>query len=200
MLPGFPGLQRIENRIVPETVREAGAAWILEISPMASPSPALDLPRLRCLVNADGIGWPVQAHFDALPFADESLPAVLVRHLHQSAFSTPLYEEIRRCLIPGGLLISVSASPWHPATWRVLGFRAARLPGPVRLQTLHLRMGLKPMQVGFESLSQLIPLASRLVLVASRKPPRPGSVHRLRFQRQPPRGAAAAINSWCRAA
>lgn len=201
MLSDFARFQPAENRLVPPSLQNAGVAWILELAPSSSPSPAMAIPRIRCLMGSEGLGWPVKALAGQLPFADESLPAVLVRHLNQPGCPAGLYREIARCLMPGGLLVSVSANPWHPAAWRTVGRQAVRLPGAIRLQVLHMRLGLRPQPTGARVWRQMLPMGSRLVLVSSRKPPRPGTVRRVQF-RQPASGSAAtaAVSSWCRAA
>jgi len=65
-LAGFARLQTAENRLIPALLADINPAWLLEIAPLRSSSPALDQPRSRLLLDAEGVGWPFRARLDAV--------------------------------------------------------------------------------------------------------------------------------------
>lgn len=194
MLRGFSGLQNQETRAVGPLVAEAGIDWLLEMAPLASPSPKLTVPRLRMLLAADGWRWPVRAQTCPLPFPDESLPAVMLRYLIRPAVDGDLLEDVHRCLVPGGALILVAANPYHPRCWRQGGPGVIRMPGRVRLLGRLARLGFRPV-VSPPPLS-----VSPVWALAARKEGGAARVRQVRFERtrRPPGRVLA--GSTCRAA
>lgn len=177
-IAGFAELQSAENAVVPALLSEAGVDWVLECAPAAGVSPLLKVPRHRMLRAGDYWVWPCRAPAARLPFADESLPAVLIRHLFWLPESEALLSEVMRCLQPGGLLVSVSANPWHRSSWRELGGNALRLPAWPAFLMQHVRHSLQISVPGRGWLRAISPV----LLIAGRKPPRAATVTRLRLR------------------
>ncbi|MFU8878371.1 MAG: methyltransferase domain-containing protein [Wenzhouxiangellaceae bacterium] len=196
---GFAGLQNTENRLVPEIVAAAGVDWLLECAPVTSPSCALDAPRHRLLLSRDEWVWPCRLPMDLLPFADQTLPAILLRHVFWQPQAPALLTEAVRCLKPGGLLVSVSANPWHRASWGELGRDALHLPAWPRLLMQHARFSLQLQIPVRQQWFGLIPGVSPLLLVVARKPPRPAQVRRLQLKRSMGTRTGMPVTS-CRAA
>ncbi len=200
MLAGFASLQTAENRLLPGLIADAGASWLLEMAPATSPSPALGVPRHRMLLGSEGWIYPCRAPVDELPFADESLPGLLLRHLIQPGIDAEaLTMESLRCLKAGGLLISVSANPWHPAAWRELGGRSLRLPAWPRLLMMYARHGLELSIPRRQQWSGLVPGITPVLVVVARKAPRPAKVEPLRLRRGVIRSTGVTVTQ-CRAA
>ncbi|MDT8409550.1 MAG: hypothetical protein RQ741_08125 [Wenzhouxiangellaceae bacterium] len=200
MTAGFARLQKSENELIPRLVAEAGADWMLELAPAASPSPTLDVPRHRMLHNGEGWIWPCRLETGLLPFADGDLPGILLRHLFWLESSDALLDEAMRCLKPGGLLVSVSANPWHRISWQELGRDAFQLPAWPRFLMLHARHRLMMQIPARQHWSGVVPGVSPILVVVARKPPRAISVRKLKFRRRPMTGRAASAGSSCRAA
>jgi len=192
---GFAEFQAAENALVPSVLAGAGVDWVLECAPAAGVSPLALVPRHRILRSGAEWVWPCRLPADLLPFADESLPAVLIRHLFWLPEGEALLVEALRCLQPGGLLVSVSANPWHRTSWRELGRDALQLPAWPRFLMQHARHSLRLAIPGAGWLRAVEPL----LLIAARKPPRPASVTRLRSD-QRSRFVPRALTSSCRAA
>lgn len=199
MIAGFARLQPVENRMVPALVDGAGIDWLVELAPASSPSPSLSAPRHRMLADHQGWVWPCRLPAGLLPFQDESLPALLVRHLFWLPSAADLLAECMRCLKPGGLLISVSANPWHRGSWSELGTRALHLPAWPLFLYQHGRYDLLLEVPAKDRLRGLVPGVSPVLVVAGRKPPRGAPVRRLEF-RNVVRPTARAIPTSCRAA
>ncbi len=199
MIAGFAQLQTVENALVPDLVHAAGVDWLVELAPASSPSPALRAPRHRMLTDRDGWVWPCRLPSNLLPFQDESLPAILVRHLFWLDFAPALLAECIRCLKPGGLLVSVSANPWHRGSWTELGRHALQLPAWPRFLMQHGRYDLLLEVPARARLSGMVPGISPLLVVAGRKPPRGTRVRRLEFGRVV-RPGPRVLPTTCRAA
>jgi SAM-dependent methyltransferase len=182
---GFAELQAAENALVPQVLSEAGVDWVLECAPAAGVSPLIRVPRHRILRSGSEWVWPCRVPADRLPFADESLPALLIRHLFWLDEGESLLIDALRCLQPGGLLVSVSANPWHRASWRELGRDALRLPAWPRFLMQHARQPLQLAVPGSGWLRAIEPLAA--------------SVTRLRFENRS-RLVPSALTTSCRAA
>lgn len=200
MSAGFAALQHAENALIPELLRGAGVDWLVEFAPAASPSPAIDVPRHRVLLGPDGWVWPFRGEGGTLPFADESLPAVLVRHLFWDAGAIGRFEEALRVLQPGGLVVSVTANPWHRASWRELGRGALRLPAWPRFVFLHARHELQLHIPRRQHWTGVVPGLSPVLVVVGRKPPRAATVRRLRLRREFAPSVQASPGTSCRAA
>ncbi len=183
MSAGFASLQQAENALVPSVLNSAGVDWVLELSPASSPSPAVDVPRHRMLLDASGWIWPVKTAGSTMPFADESVPAVLVRHLFWDGDARARFDQILRVLAPGGLVVSVSANPWHRASWRELGRDALKLPVWPRFVYQHACHELELQIPRRRHWASLLPGVSPLLLVVGRKPPRAATIRRLEFRR-----------------
>jgi len=146
--------------------------WLVECAPVTSPSPRLVTPavRERMLFDAKGVTWPFVAAFDALPIDDDTLPAVLIRHAWQPAMAAMSLAEWVRVLKPGGSLIALSANPWHPLVWRLLGCEAFRWPSWPHFVWAHshpeLKLKLNPFHRGARRWPGLSPV---LVLVAQKQ-------------------------------
>ncbi|HSH27981.1 MAG TPA: methyltransferase domain-containing protein, partial [Wenzhouxiangella sp.] len=115
MPAGFSGLQALETRLVEAGFAQPRPNWILEVAPtasasphIASASPHIHLRRSRVLVDGDTCCWPFRAELDCWPLDDDSVPAVLLRHVWQPAIRGDLLQEAARVLRPGGALVSVS--------------------------------------------------------------------------------------------
>lgn len=199
MISGFARLQNAENNLVPQLVSEAGADWLLECAPATSPSPAIRVPRHRMLQDAGRWVWPCRLPADLLPFASDSLPAIVLRHLFWQPSSGALLSESVRCLKPGGLLVSISANPWHRCSWQELGRNTLRLPAWPRFLVQHARHHLLLQYPAPQQWRGFIPGVAPLLIVVARKPPRAAPVERLRV-RPALRGTARAVPTSCRAA
>ncbi len=199
-LRSFAALQAAESRLVAAAFgNDVQPDWVLEMSPVTSPSPGLDFPRCRILLNEAGCCWPFHARPDELPLDDESVPAVLLRHVWQPGMAADALAGTIRLLKPGGLLVSVSANPWHPSAWFELGHSAMWLPSWPHFQLLHSRYRLQLNQPARALWRGLVPGVSPLLVLVARKPRRPATVRRLRFNRPVAVGPAGAM-SQCRAA
>lgn len=199
MIAGFARLQRAENEVVPRLIRDAGVDWMVECAPTASPSPVIDAPRHRMLLDASEWVWPCRAPAGMLPFGDEALPAILLRHLFWLQSGPALLEESVRCLKPGGLLVSISANPWHRFSWQELGREAFRLPAWPRFLMQHARHQLLLQYPARQQWQGFVPGVTPLLVVVARKPPRAASVQKLRLQRATG-GGPRAVPTSCRAA
>lgn len=199
MTAGFARLQRAENALLPELLAGVGIDWLVEMAPVTSPSPALTVPRHRVLLDSGGWCYPFRAPVGQLPFEDEALPAVLVRHLFQPGVGAGLLDEVLRCLAAGGVLVSVSANPWHPQCWRELGSGALHLPAWPKLLFRHARHPLKLQIPRRQQWRGLMPGLSPVLVVVARKPPRPTRVEKLKFRQPAGRGQVAGV-SQCEAA
>ncbi|MDX1625638.1 MAG: hypothetical protein R3323_03910 [Wenzhouxiangellaceae bacterium] len=199
MVSRLADLQNIENSTIPSIIETAGVDWVLELAPIESPSPASAVPRYRALADGSDWTWPFRAPLDSLPFADESLPAILVRHLFDGNRGRAVLDESLRCLAPGGALISVSANPWHRRTWKAMGRAAWRLPSWPAFLIEHARRDLRLDVPARQQWSGWLPGVSPLLVLFARKPPRGSRIERIDFGRQrvPVRPMAA---SNCRAA
>lgn len=200
MSVGFASLQQAENAVIPELLRGAGVQWLVEFAPAVSPSPAIDVPRHRVLHDASGWIWPFRGEGDTLPFADESLPAILVRHLFWDERAQGRFEEALRALAPGGLVVSVTANPWHRNSWRELGRDSFRLPAWPRFLYLHARHDLMLQIPRRQYWTSALPGVSPLLLVVGRKPPRSATVRRLDLRRRFSPVVEPAASTTCRAA
>lgn len=183
MIAGFAQLQTVENALVPELIHAEGVDWLVELAPASSPSPALHAPRHRMLADREGWVWPCRLPSDLLPFQNESLPAILVRHLFWLDVAPALLAECIRCLKPGGLMVSVSANPWHRGSWQELGRQAFHLPAWPRFLVQHGRYDLMLQVPAKARLRGMVPGISPLLVVAGRKPPRGSRVRKLDFGR-----------------
>lgn len=195
----FAALQAAENRLVPAALGDPRPDWILEMSPVTSPSPNLGLVRARVMVNEGGCCWPFRARPDELPLDSESVPAVLLRHLWQPGMPVDPLPDILRVLKPGGLLVSVSANPWHPSAWFELGRSAMWLPSWPHFQLLHGRHRLELDLPAHALWRGLVPGWSPILVLTARKPQRPATIRRLSFARPVLAGPSGAV-SQCRAA
>lgn len=174
-----------ENGILPDYIRAAGVSWLLELAPVTSPAPAIDVPRHRLLLGEEGWCWPVEAPVDALPFENGSLPACLLRHLLQPGVPAGVVPEVLRCLRPGGLLLVVNPNPWHWRVWRGMGHSALWLPSWPALQMTALRHGLARQSGGAADRRAWVPGMRPLLVLAARKPAGGRVVRPMKF-----RGAA----------
>ncbi len=198
-LAGFSRLQTIENTLIPALLADIHPAWLLEIAPLCASSPALDLPRSRLLLDAEGISWPFRARLDELPLDADSVPAVMIRHLWQPGVICDPLADIARILKPGGYLISVSANPWHAQAWREIRYQALRLPSWPRWQLQHARHPMELIMPSSVRWKALVPGLSPVLVLVARKPRRPARAEPLKFKRPRVAGATAAA-SHCRAA
>lgn len=192
-------MQNVENALVPALVDDAGVDWMLECAPASSPSPALAVPRHRMLQDRDRWVWPCRLEAGLLPFADDSLPGVLLRHLFWLPSGPALLDEAVRCLKPGGLLVSVSANPWHRRSWHELGREALQLPAWPRFLVQHVRHHLIMQLPARERWLGFVPGITPLLVLVARKPPRPARVRRLKLEREAAPGPYS-VASNCRAA
>lgn len=199
MLAGFAGLQSVENTLIPDLIASAGVDWLVEMAPLTSPSPALTIDRHRVLLDQSGWVWPFHALTAQLPFSDETLPAVLLRHVFQRSVDARVFDEVLRCIRPGGLLVTVSANPWHRAAWKELGGSALYLPAWPQLLLRHGQHDLDIQLAGHQSWRGLVPGLSPILIVVARKPPRANPVRRLQFA-YPQAANSAAPATHCRAA
>lgn len=199
MIAGFSSLQTAENRLVPMALGDQRPEWLLELAPVSAPSPGLDVDRVRLLFDDQGLTWPLRAHLDEWPLDDDSVPAVLVRHAWQPGVAADPLPELLRVLKPGGLLISVSANPWHRKAWQELGKGTFMLPSWPQFQLLHARHSLQLSVPARELWRGLVPGLSPALVLVSRKPARPARVTPIK-SRQPTLAGASATASLCRAA
>lgn len=204
-LANFALLQAAESRLLQAalaTVTSPHEGWI-EFSPVNLPSPALAQRRERILFDAGACCWPFGAKLDQLPLADECVGGILLRHLWQPAMSSSrqlaVMTEVMRVLRPGGVCVSISASPFHRRSWQVLGLQGWRLPTWLGLQRKHQRVGLSLTWPSAGGWSQWLPAASPLIIVVARKPARPVPLSQRRRIRQPAM-TATTLASQCRAA
>ena len=204
-MANFALLQAAESRLLQAalaTVSPPYEGWV-EFSPVNLPSPALSQRRERILFDAGACCWPFEAKLDQLPLADECVGGVLLRHLWQPAmpFSRQqvVMTEVMRVLKPGGMCISISASPFHRRSWQVLGHQGWRLPTWLGLQRKHQYVGLNPTWPSAGGWSQWLPGASPLIIVVARKAARPVPLTQRRQMRQPTM-TATTLASQCRAA
>ncbi|MGY6554722.1 MAG: hypothetical protein ACXIUM_09385 [Wenzhouxiangella sp.] len=195
----FAALQSVESRLVPAALQGPCPEWVLEVAPATSPSPRLDVPRSRILLNAEGCCWPFSARLDQLPLDSESVPSILLRHVWQPALRIDPLIEALRVLKPGGLLISVSANPWHPQAWKELGSAAMWLPSWSQFQLLHSRHALQQQLQTQHLWRGLVPGLTPVLMVAARKPQRPAKIRQLEFARPAVLRPGAAV-AQCRAA
>jgi len=199
MIAGFARLQNAENELVPRLIADAGVDWLVECSPAASPSPAIRVPRHRMLQDDGQWVWPCRLPADLLPFASDSLPAIVVRHLFWLDSGSSLLAEAIRCLKPGGLLVSISANPWHRHSWRELGRNTLQLPAWPRFLMQHARHQLLLQYPARQQWRGFIPGVAPLLVVVARKPPRAAPVERLRLRRTVT-APGRAVPTSCRAA
>lgn len=178
---------------------DLNAQWLLELSPATSPSPEVPLDRSRLLFDAEGCCWPFRSRLDAWPLDSESVPAVLLRHAWQPGLAADPLDESLRVLRPGGLLLSMTANPWHPAAWRELGRQTMWLPSWPQFQLLHARRHLELNVPASAFWRGLVPGLSPVLLLVARKPTRAAPVSRLRVAR-PRLVTGSAVASQCRAA
>jgi SAM-dependent methyltransferase len=200
MTAGFASLQQAENAVIPELLRGMGVDWVVELAPASSPSPAIDVPRHRILHDASGWIWPFRGAGCSLPFADEALPAVLLRHLFWDDQAEHRFEEALRVLAPGGLIVSATANPWHRNSWRELGRDSLRLPAWPRFLFLHARHDLILQIPKRQYWTGAVPGFSPLLLVVGRKPPRAATIRRLEARRRFVPMPEPLVSTTCRAA
>ncbi|MCH8478972.1 MAG: hypothetical protein LAT56_13670 [Wenzhouxiangella sp.] len=198
-IAGFTSLQTVENALVPAALGESLPEWLLEIAPVSAPSPALTLRRSRLLFDGSSACWPFRCRLDALPMDSDSVPAGLLRHVWQPGVLADPLDEVLRILKPGGLLVSVSANPWHHRAWRELGRSALRLPSWPHLQVLHARHALQLTVPSAGQWRGMVPGLTPVLVLVARKPRRPARVQPLRFRR-PQLATGSAPVSLCRAA
>lgn len=199
MPAGFTRLQPREAPLVAAGLDGLNARWLLEVAPTASASPELAVERCRVLVDGTDCRWPFRSPLDRWPLEDRSVPVVLLRHVWQPAIEVDPLDEALRVLKPGGILISVTANPWHHLAWRELGREALRLPSWPHFQILHARHGFSLATPIASQVRGYVPgLNAALVLVAQ-KPVEPARIEPMRFARPEASHGAAAV-SQCRAA
>ena len=133
-LINFSSLQPVESALLANmpAISEALARvdGLVECAPVTSPSPKLSdsIKRERVLFTRDKVVWPFEAAMDALPINSDSVPAVMIRHAWQPGMASFSMTEWVRVLKPGGIWVALSANPWHPAVWSLLGRQTWRLP------------------------------------------------------------------------
>jgi SAM-dependent methyltransferase len=199
MPAGFSGLQPLETRLVEAGFEHPRPNWILEVAPTASASPQIALQRSRVLVDAESCCWPFRAELEAWPLDDDSVPALLMRHVWQPAIRGDLLGEAARVLRPGGVLVSVSANPWHRLAWRELGRSALRLPSWPQFQWMHSRCHLSLSISANVQVRGLVPGLVPVLVVVARKPAQAARIEPIRFRR-PQVAGGSAVPSQCRAA
>jgi len=199
MPSGFSGLQAVETRLVEAGFGQPRPNWILEVAPTPSASPKIDLRRSRVLVEADACCWPFRAELQSWPLDDDSVPGMLLRHLWQPAIRGDLLQEATRVLKPGGVLVSVSANPWHYLAWRELGRAALSLPSWPQFQWMHVRCDLQLSISANVQVRGLVPGLVPVLVVVARKPAEPARIEPIRF-RQPQIAGGSPVPSQCRAA
>src|SRR5690625_2685947 len=142
-LAGYVGLQNLETDLAAAACSRFTPLWILEVAPMVSASPGLEAARSRMLLDEAGVCWPFRAAHECWPLEDESVPALLLRHLWQSASCVDVLAEALRVLWPGGCVASISRNPWRRQAGREPGPSALRPPAWPQWQWLHYRLGLQ---------------------------------------------------------
>lgn len=199
-LAGYVGLQNLETDLAAAACSRFTPLWILEVAPMVSASPGLEAARSRMLLDETGVCWPFRAAHECWPLEDESVPALLLRHLWQPAICVDMLEEAVRVLRPGGFVVSISANPWHRQAWRETGPSALRLPAWPQFQWLHYRLGLQLQAPIMTHLRGMVPGLAPLLVLVSRKR---SQLARVSPERWRPASVAAgrpAIASHCKAA
>lgn len=199
MPAGFAGLQTLETQLVEAGFAHPRPNWILEVAPTASASPQVELRRSRVLIDAESCCWPFRAELECWPLEDDSVPAVLLRHVWQPAVRGDLLPEAARVLKPGGVLVSVSANPWHRLAWRELGRSALRLPSWPQFQWMHAHRDLQLSVSASAQLRGLVPGLVPVLVVVARKPAHAARIEPIRF-REPRVAGGSAVPSQCRAA
>lgn len=199
MLAGFGGLQSLESRLAVAALQGVNATWLLEIAPTASASPELPLERCRVLIDHNKCRWPFVAPVDQLPLEDCSVPAILLRHVWQPALRRDPLEEVLRVLKPGGVLISVSANPWHRLAWRELGREAMKLPSWPHFQIIHARHHLSLAVPATNQLRAFVPGMTPVLVLVARKPAEPSRIRQVRYS-SPQMAPGSAAVTQCRAA
>lgn len=172
----FSSLQATEGRILSELTSLTEALnrveWFVEVAPVMGASPKLDVKatRHRVLFDHTGLVWPCQAVPDALPFDTNSVPAVLLRHAWTPEQAQFPMGQWARVIKPGGLLVSVSANPWHPSVWKIMGKRSWRLPSWPHFLSIHahpdIQLEMHPLTQWRGGLPKLSPV---LVLVGQKR-------------------------------
>ena len=211
-LSGFSSLQTVESRLVAAALSAAAGPetwdsrrdWLLELSPAVAPSPALPkgFKRHRVLFDHQGCVWPFRSRLDEWPLDNDSVPAVVLRHVWQPGLTADAMSEAVRVLRPGGWLMSISANPWHYRSWQVLGRDAFWLPSWPRWQWLHARHGLELSVPVASQWRGAVPGLTPVLLLIGRKPRGQGRVVKVSFNQRAERrmalGTLPAAN--CRAA
>ncbi|QKK02203.1 MAG: class I SAM-dependent methyltransferase [Pseudomonadota bacterium] len=199
MPAGFAALQRLETGLVQAGFGAFRVPWLLEMAPTASASPELPLERCRILVDASRCRWPFVAGLGELPLENNSVPAALLRHVWQPGIRINPLDEIARVLRPGGILVSVTANPWHRLAWRELGRHALGLPSWPQLQVMHARRHFELAVPAASQLRGFVPGLTPVLVLVARKPSEPARVEPIRF-RQPRMVRGTPALSQCRAA
>lgn len=199
MLAGFSALQGLESRLVEVGFGRLRPSWILEVAPTASASPQIGFRRSRVLIDAASCRWPFRAELERWPLDDDSVPGLLLRHVWQPAIRADLLMEAARVLRPGGVLVSVSANPWHRLAWGELGREAWLLPSWPQFQWMHIRRALHLSMSASLQLRSLVPGLVPVLVAVARKPAEPARINPLRFQ-QPRLVEGSALPSQYRAA
>jgi SAM-dependent methyltransferase len=199
MLAGFSSLQNLESRLVRAGMSGRRPMWMMEVAPTASASPAVELLLKRVLIDADVCRWPFECELARWPLPDDSIPAILLRHVWQPEIEVDLLSEAARVLRPGGLLVSVSANPWHRRAWRELGRKAFHLPSWPQFQWMHSRHSLALSVSANEQVRGLVPGLAPVLVLVSHKPAEPARIEPVRFGR-PEFAAGSAVPTQCRAA
>ncbi|QOC21560.1 hypothetical protein IC757_10955 [Wenzhouxiangella sp. AB-CW3] len=199
MPAGFARLQRLEAPLVAAALEGVHASWVLEVAPTASASPEFPARRCRVLVDGARCRWPFMAPLDQWPLESRSAPAVLLRHVWQPAFEIDPLDEALRVLRPGGVLISVTANPWHPLAWREIGRDALRLPSWPHFQIMHARRGCRLATPAASQFRGFVPGLSAVLVLVARKPAEPARIQPMRFS-QPRMTTGGVSATQCRAA
>lgn len=199
MLAGFTRLQARESVLVAAGLNGVSAPWLLEIAPTASASPEVAMDRCRVLIDANSSRWPFRAPLDAWPLEDRSVPVIVLRHVWQPGIGADLLDEALRVLKPRGVLVSVTANPWHHLAWRELGREALRLPSWPHFQILHARRGFSLATPMASQVSGFVPGLSAVLVLVARKPAEPARIEPLRYA-QPRVAPSGAVATQCRAA
>ena len=199
MPAGFTRLQRHEGPPVSAGLEGLHARWLLEVAPTASASPELSIERCRVLVDGQSCRWPYVAPIDYWPLEDRSVPVILMRHVWQPAVEADPLDEALRVLKPGGVLISVTANPWHPLAWRELGRSALSLPSWPHFQIMHARRGFSLSVPVFNQVRGFVPGLSPVLVLVAHKPAEPARIRPLRFA-GPQTVPGGATVTQCRAA
>lgn len=201
----FSSLQAIEGNLLSELASPKEVlnrvGWFLEVAPVMGASPKLDVAaaRHRVLFDHAGLVWPCQAAPGALPFDANSVPAVLLRHAWEPEQMQFPVGQWARVLKPGGLLISVSANPWHPTIWKIMGKRSWRLPSWPHFLSAHAHPDI---QLEMHLLTRWrggLPKLSPLLVLVGQKRSEIASIHSKRSSRLTVKHAPAVL-AQCRAA